>query len=281
MHGTGAWRCDVHESRPCVITALVVRAGCSRGLAGEAEGLRRTAPRRPEDDVHGGLEVGPPSGVDDHRAGSSPGPHPAGDHLAAEAQRAGGPAHVGRPLPLGAQRPVRDPHRGQVELGAELEGQSGPAGMVQPGGVDEQHVRRPRQRAHDLVEQASDPQRQHPRDVRRARDTGRHLPVHEPAAALDHRRAPGRVAGPARPGVPAGGAHPAAADPQLRRRRPPRGRRDGGQPALVRRQPLRVPRPHASIVPARGCEGLRGQALSRRYRPKCGTVKAIRPRSPE
>ena len=82
------------------------------------------------------MQVEPPTRVHDERTNSWLSAHPAGNDLITYPERAGFAAPVTRPLPLGKQRPVRDPHRGQVELGAKMQRKPCPARMIPPGGVD-------------------------------------------------------------------------------------------------------------------------------------------------
>jgi len=73
---------------------------------------------------------------------TGPGSHPTPDHFASQQKLAGCPPFFRRrPIPGGQQRTVRYPDRGDAQYRPEMQSQSGPARVVESGGVDEQHGR--------------------------------------------------------------------------------------------------------------------------------------------
>ena len=141
-----------------------------------------------------------------------------------------------------------DAHRGQAQLRAEVQRQPGSPRMIVGRRVEQQHVRRSRQRPDRRVHQRTDPQGQQPRTVRRARDAATYLPLEHDAPAHEHSRGPRHVARIPTPDEATREAHPAAADPQLTPSGPPRLRSGPRQLPLDLDQRLRVDRPHVTIL---------------------------------
>src|SRR3972149_11955386 len=68
-------------------------------------------------------------------------PQPVSDDFVTDAQGTGRAARVGRWFPDREQRPPRDTDRRDRQPDAEVQRQSGAAGMVAAGGVDDEHLR--------------------------------------------------------------------------------------------------------------------------------------------
>jgi hypothetical protein len=98
--------------------------------------------------------------MDGERTCSWPRAQPVADELAVEHQRASGGALVFRPLAFCAEWAMCDADGWEVEHRAEVERESGSARVVATGGVDQEHVRRLRQRAYGSFEQGALAQRE-------------------------------------------------------------------------------------------------------------------------
>ena len=108
------------------------------------------------------LERGAPARMNGKRPRARPGPQPGADHTAVLPQWRVCAAHRIGPIALREQRPVSDPHRGQVGDRAEVQGQPGAPRMIAPGGVDEQHIGSDVQRVHRRLSSAGGAPRQQP-----------------------------------------------------------------------------------------------------------------------
>ena len=241
-----------------------VRAAARAAWRARRRGSGVRTPRRPEHDLHGRLEVGPPAGVDDQRAGSGPGAHPAGDHLAADPHRADGPAHVGRPLPSARSGRCVTPTVGRSSSAPSWSASPAPRGWSRPRRrraarpAPSTACARPRRAGVRSVAPASP-------DVRRVRDPGRHLPVHETAVATDHRCAPWPDRRPRPRGGGGGGAPGKGSTPSSRTGPAPRAAR-GGETAASRWAPSAPPGPG----PQPQAGGPPGPEACEEDRPKCG-----------
>jgi hypothetical protein len=127
-------------------------------LARTAQGFGRTLRRCARNQVDGRVQIDPPAWV--HHQGADPWlrPHPASDHLVADSKRTRGAATITRPFAFRKQWPVCYAYRRNAELGAKVQRQPSPTGVITASGVEQQHVRPRRQTPDRLFHQPTDPE---------------------------------------------------------------------------------------------------------------------------
>ena len=213
------------------------RACLASSAARSSQWFGRAGAAGREDDGRRGVGIRPPSRVDGEGTPARPRPQPEADEFAAEQERIASAALIGRPIALGDERAVRDADGRELEHGAELECEACSARMVAAGRVDQQYVRRLRQRANRGFQECALAEPEQARLVRCARMTWHHR-----RASIDPRGCPRRIARLARAPFPAGEADEDAADLGLQLESPPL-RPKRSQPQLLLDQLLARQRP--------------------------------------
>jgi hypothetical protein len=90
-----------------------------------------------ENDLDSRRQVDAPAGMDGQRPDTGLSPQPAAHDGVPDPQRAGRAPLIGRPLPGRGERAMGHADRGQIEFGAEMQRQTGPARMITGGGVQQ------------------------------------------------------------------------------------------------------------------------------------------------
>jgi hypothetical protein len=99
------------------------------------------------------------------------GSHPEADHLTSNSEGAYRPSLVVRPLAVRKKAAMRDADSWYIQDGAEFQSQARPARVVPASGVNEQHIRDSRERAHRRLKQRALAQGEHPRLISLTRRT--------------------------------------------------------------------------------------------------------------
>ena len=131
------------------------RAAARARRSGSGERARSVAD---EHDLDGRLGAGAPRRVRRERPCAALRPHPVADALAVQHELARGAALVGRPLTLGAERPVRHAHGRHPENGAQMEREPATPRVIPARRVHEQHVREGAEPMDRALEQRALPQ---------------------------------------------------------------------------------------------------------------------------
>ncbi|HXV03976.1 MAG TPA: hypothetical protein VFP24_10430 [Gaiellaceae bacterium] len=126
-----------------------------RGCSGLASSPSRAAERlgspmsgnRREDELDRSFRICSPGAVNGERPRSGSCPQPVSDDRAFEHELRRRTAFVSRPRSFREERAMCDADGWQVELGAEVEGEAGSPRVIPSGGVDEEDIRRPLERA--------------------------------------------------------------------------------------------------------------------------------------
>jgi hypothetical protein len=166
------------------------------------------------------------------------------NELVVEEERAPGASLVRRPCALGDERAVRHADGRHVQHRTEVQREARPARMVAPGRVDEEHLRRFRERADRGLQQGSFAESQQARLVGSGGAAG-----HGDGLAARARSCPRPVSGAAGPAAAAGEADEDRAEPRAGLEPPQQGV-ERGQAQLLLDELLAGARPlaHALIL---------------------------------